>query len=546
MQKLLARLQQNSDMILAVGLIGIVVPLFVYIWKHQFNLAGQLFVLLGFALLGLYVALEYPRIANALKGRQVRYGGNALLMILLFIGILAMVAFLGQRYSKRVDLTANRVFSISEQTVKVLDNLDQPVKIWAFYAATSSRTDVETLLKAYANGHSGKISYEFVDPDAKPTLAKQYGLVEGDTDILVLEKGDKKQKVSGSAEGDITSALVKISRGQPKVVYLLAGHGERSPDDSGQEGILLAKQALEKDNYTVKSLNLAVAPSAAVTTTTSVTSTAAVTVTVPTTGTQLVRQFSPIPSDAAALVIAAPTTAIPDGEWQILSKWLTDGGKLFILQDPLDSPTGMEDALLANWGMLVDNDLVIDVQDSLQSDPSALAIQRGTYSPITKDVRSQILLPGARSVEVPQSPAQGTTYTPLALTSSQSWGETDLAGLSRGVKYDAGKDILGPLAVAVSVERDAAGGAKARLIVFGNSLFMSDRFLNMGGNLDLFVNAVNWLTEDETLIGIRARAPEDRSLYLPPSDAKLLAFGSVLGLPLLVLGLGALLWWRRR
>jgi gliding motility-associatede transport system auxiliary component len=528
------KLRQNSDFILALGLIGVSVPLIVYLIRHQFNIFGQVIFVIGFICLGLYVGLEWPRILNTLGGRQVRYGGNSLLMSLLFIGIVAFVVFLSQRYFKRIDLTADKSFSISQQTVKVVDNLSRSVKIWAFYGPYDNSADAETLLKSYQQAGGGKISYEFIDPDSRPTVARQYGLQQGESGIMVLETTDRTQKVTGSTESDITSALLKLSSDTPKVIYLLSGHGERSPDDTSESGTLLAKQALEKDNYTIKTLNLITSSGTTVTSTTNMTLT---------TGT---RQFGTIPADASAIIIFAPQTPIGDGEWQILSQWLNNGGKLYLLMDALDGPSGLEDMLLANWGIAVRDDLVVDTVNSLMGDVATLVILRDSANPITRNLPTQAYLPGARSILLPQDADANSTYTVLAKSSEQSWSETGISNLTSGVRYDAGKDVLGPVDVAVSVERSAPDGAKARLVIYGNARFATDAYLNSGGNLEFFINAVNWLTEDEQLISIRARDTVDRTLYIPSADARLIAFGVALGLPLLVLALGALVWWRRR
>lgn len=529
------KLRQNSDFILAVGLIGIFVPLIVYVVRHQFNVFGQVIFALGFISLGLYIGLEWPRIVRALGGRQMRYGSNAVLMSLLFIGIIALLSFMSQRYFKRIDLTANQAFSISEQTGKVLDNLDRPVKIWAFYPSSSDRMSVEALLKSYQLRGRGKISYEFVDPDARPTFALQYGLETGESSVLVFETDARKQKVTGATESDITSALLRLTAEKQKVIYLLAGHGEYSPDDSSQSGMLMAKQALQRENYIVHSLNLLVGAAPAVTTTTSIT--------VPVAGSA--RQFGAIPTDADALIIAAPQSPIGDGEWQVISQWLSNGGKLFLLMDGLGNDSGLEDMLLANWGLAVRDDLVIDPFGSVIGDVSTLVIQSGDFSPITKNLRAPTILPGARSIQIVTQPGPDTTLTVLASSSPQSWGETDLANLTSGVRMDAGVDAVGPLPVAVSMERVAPNG-RARLIVYGNARFATDRYVQSGGNMDFFANAVNWLVEDEELISIRPRQTYQEMLYVPTTDARLWAIFVALGMPLLVLVLGGLVWWRRR
>ena len=157
MQKIDQLLRANSEFILSLGLIGIFVPLIVYFIRQQFTVPAQIIFVLGFVLLGLYVALEYRRILAALRGRRVRFGGNAIAATLIFLGIVVLLAFLSQRYSKRIDLTASQSFSVSEQTRKVLDNLSQPVKVWAFLRP-SARQQTEALLKSYAASSKGKLT----------------------------------------------------------------------------------------------------------------------------------------------------------------------------------------------------------------------------------------------------------------------------------------------------------------------------------------------------------------------------------------------------
>ncbi len=533
------RLRAYTEYLLYVGLIFVLVPLAVYAVRRQFTIPGQIILVVGFLALGLYAGLEYQRIIQALTGRQMRYGSNVVLMTVLFIGIVGVIDFMSLRYTKRIDLTANRSFSISEQTAKILDNLEQPVKATAFFVQGGyGREDLETLFKSYASRGRGKFSYEFIDPDAMPTLARQYGLEEGEGSVTVLEYGDRRQKVTGSTESDITSAILKISRDVAKTVYVLQGHGELTPEDTSQQGFSLAKQAMERDNYTVKLLNLSIGPTATVTTTLGLSVPPFLT---PTAGT-----YRSIPADAAAIVIAGPQTPIAEAEWKILSEWLDNGGKLFVLLDALDPSTGLEDALEETWGVRVNDDLVIDLAGAYLGDPGTLVISRGSFSPITKDLRTQIVLPGARSIKLVENPPAGVVHTTLAETSEQSWGETDLANLARGISFDPNTDSRGPCVLGVSAEKDTAGGAKARLVVYGNARVATDRWLQTGSNLEFVVNAVNWLTEDEQLISIRPRPAESRSMFIPPTEGTLVVLGTVIGMPLAVLLVGGIVWLRRR
>ncbi len=105
----------------------------------------------------------------------------------------------------------------------------------------------------------------------------------------------------------------------------------------------------------------------------------------------------------------------------------------------------------------------------------------------------------------------------------------------------------GPRLIAVAAEREAADGApKARVAVFGDADFASNASLTLGANQDLFLNAVNWLTEEEALVGIRPLPPAVRSVVLSPVQSGLLFWTSVVFLPGAVVLAGVLVWWRRR
>jgi ABC-type uncharacterized transport system involved in gliding motility auxiliary subunit len=535
------RLRQYSDYIGYAGLIFVLVPLLVSLVRGPMTIYGQIILALGIALLLVYLFLEYQRILRFFMGRQARYGSNVLIMTISVLGIVAFIAFLSERYSHRIDLTKEHIYSISQQTSKILDNLDKPITIIGFYQAGDFRKDrVETLLKDYAR-RSRLISYEFIDPDAKPALFRQYGMTDQDYNTMLVESDGRRQKVTGTDEADITAAIIKVTRGEGKAVYFLTGHGERDITDYTQQGLSFLKEALERDNYVVKTLNLA----ATATYTGTITGTLEITATAPITGpTQPGQGVLPIPADAAVIVIPGPQTTLPEAEWKTISDWLQKGGRLLVMQDPLAPPTGLEDALLVNWGLRIDNDIIVDLGSAYLGDPLTPVVLRFRYAPITKDMRAQVVLPGARSIRQESSVPQGALITPLIESSDQSWGETNLQ--SRSLRYDEGADIRGPLAMAVSAEKDAPEGKKARLVIMGSATMATDRVIKTGGNLDFIVNSINWLAEEEGLISIRPRTPEQRYLFVPPTEASLMALLVVVGMPGLVLLAGVLVWMRRR
>ncbi len=518
------RWREYSDWIALLGVAGVVAAPIAYLIRRQWTPAILAVLGLGLFCLLLYVLLEPQKILRLLRGRQVRYGGNTLLMIAAFIGIVGLLNFLGTRYERRLDLTEFKQYSLSEQTSKILGNLDQPLKITGFYTPDDSRLpEVRSLLREYAR-HSSQVSYSFIDPDADPFTAQQYEIGPEQYGVLVIESGGKRQETFGMDEQSITSTILKaISPGQ-KAVYFLTGHGERAIDDFSNQGFSQAKDALEKDNYKVLTLNL------------SVTNT--------------------IPADMAVLVVAAPQKPLQEVELQTISEYVKNGGRLLLLAPPLVvegkfGPIGLENYLLQDWGVRLDNDVVVDAASYfVQNNLTAVVIQRFAYTTITKDMRAlQVYYPWARSLGQEQSLPQGVGTEALAQTTEQSWGETNLSA-SAQLQYNAGQDVQGPLTIAMSAEKSIstlAKTTKSRLVVFGSADFAANSLLLQGaGNLDLFTNSVNWLAEEESLISLRSKPFERRILNLTAQQQLLVIVGTMVGLPLLVLLAGVWVWWRRR
>jgi ABC-type uncharacterized transport system involved in gliding motility auxiliary subunit len=480
----------------------------------EFNVFVQGLVIVGVLLLLAYAMGRPQEVVGALTGRRARYGSNAVIMTVAFLGIVVLVNYLGTRYEKRLDWTQDSKFTISEQTKKVLANLDAPVKVTGFFQQGDSRQEqVSDLFKEYKQ-YTGLLAWDFIDPDVQPSAARQAGITDYAT--LVFESKGRKQSITGLDESALTSAIVRVSSGDQKVIYFLTGHGERGMDATGQDGYSVAKQALEKDNYVIKAAALAVTPT--------------------------------VPADCALLIVAGPTKPLLDGEITAINNYLDKGGKLLFLTDP-QVTTGLEGGVLKRLGIQVRNDIVVDPASSLLGDVASPMVNNYGWSPITKDLRASAIFPLARSLAADQKLPEGVTLVQFAQTGPDSWGETDLT--STQVSFDPAKDVKGPLTLGLSVEvAHSAGGITtaptARLVVYGDSDFASNALASALANLDLFANSVNWLAQDESLISIRAKPPTNRMLSMTSSEQILALISSLVFLPLAVLLAGAVVWWRRR
>jgi ABC-type uncharacterized transport system involved in gliding motility auxiliary subunit len=512
------RLKRFAGPLLGLGIVLLLFGIFWTLIQGQLQLVGEVTAGLGLLAIAGYVALEPARVWSALTGRTARQGGNATAVTLAVVGILVLLNFLSARHYKRFDLTAERRYSLSPQSLQVLAGLEQPVIVTAYMTpAYYAQQEVRDLLKEYAQ-HTSLLQVRYVDPEQQLAEARAAGISRDGT--LVFESAGRRQEAVGYDEQALTSALVKLTREQAKKVYFLTGHRERDPEGSDQRGYQVIAQALERDHYAVETLNLAAEQA--------------------------------VPDDAAAVVVAAPAVAPTAEEYAALNAYVDRGGSLLLLADPESNVTFAE--LLDRWGLSVRQDMVVDPAAAFFGDVATPLVSRFPYHTITKDLTGlTTFFPLASSLARAEEQPEGVLVSSLVQTSNQSWGETDRE--SSQVRMNEGSDVPGPLDLAVAATLDLPAGEdgeskRARLVLFGDAdLVANDVLRSVGGNLgnaDLFLNAVSWLAEEESLISIRATEPTWRMIYLTPPQARLVMYTSVILLPAVVVAAGVWVWWKRR
>jgi len=485
----------------------------------------------------LYMAGQWREIGVAYGRRQMRYGTLSIVSILVVLGILVAINYLAVRQSKRWDLTANQAYSLSEQSIKVLQGLDAPVR-FTVYDRDADMDRFRERLEVYRY-HSDKLSVEYVDMDRQPARAKAAEVQAYGT--VVIEYKDRTQRVTDTAEQAITNALIKAVTGETRKVYFTQGHGEKDTTGSDRVGYAGAAQALGGDNYSVDKLVLV--------------------------------QQREVPTDATLVVVAGPRTDFLQPEIDALTRYVAKGGKVMFLLDP---PAGSEagplpnlNAFLASWGISMGDDVVVDasgVGQLLGTDASVPVAASYPAHPVTDGFNLMTAFPLARSVTAVEGGANGRTAQPLVETSPKSWAETNLASLTTGKVDMDGKDRPGPVSLAAAVsapatdvpapkpEAEKASNPPAepekkpesRIVAIGDSDFAANYGLGIQGNRDLFMNAVNWLAQSENLIAIRPREAEDRRITLTADQSQRIMLLSIFIIPGLVLATGVYTWWRRR
>lgn len=444
--------------------------------------------------------------------RSTHLGFNSVLMVLLLVGIVVIVNFLAARHSARWDLSETQRFTLAPQTHRVLRGLTREVKVTVFAQDRSPAfTTYRDLLDSYRQD-SDKLKVEYVDPERKPGVARQYGIVRSDT--AVVESGAQTTRITAPSEAELTGALIRVSKDAKKRVVFLEGHGERAIEDQERGGFSLAKEALIKQGYDV--------------------------------GTVSLLQSNAVPEDTSVLVVAGPRRPVTKEEKDRIAQYVAGGGRLLILLDP-DAQADMDD-LLRRWGIEAGRGVLVDLQDRLaQGELTFLMVRTFTEHEITQDFNFAVLFPISRHVAFDAGAGKDWEFVPLARTSPRSWAETNLQG--RVVGFNEKEDVQGPLPLAAALtpkKPPEEGKRRPALVIVGNSSFAANAYVNFPGNTDFLLHALGWLAEERELISITPKEPAFRPFMPNPTQERVLAVVQVFLLPMLTFVWGMIVWRRRR
>ena len=465
----------------------------------------------GFAV---YALLDPERVRKFLTGRQARYGSNSIILFIAFTGILIAINMLAKQYPQRWDVTEDKQHTLAPETVQALETLPEPVYATAFYSVRMDRETASQLLEDFKVNSNGNFDYQFMDPDSNPVLVNQLGIT-GDGKIM-LQMGENKEIITYAAESELTNGLIRLLNPEKPVLYFLTGEGEHDTESAGQSGYSRVRQVLESKNYVVNTLNL--------------------------------QAENTIPADARALVVAGAMVPLSENSVTLIKGFLDNGGSLLVLANPVpltkfeDKPDLLAEYLALDWGITLNNDIVVDT-NSPSSPFFAVGAQYASH-PITEKMQGiAAIFPYSRSLTV--DIGNIASPTPLVLTIDQSWGETDFNALEQQApSYDEGTDMLGPMTLAAAAEKTAT---KSRVVVFGSSSFAEDDNFDFSGNGDMIINAVDWISEKESLIGLTEGNATQRT-FNPPGSFQfiLVVVSTVCVIPLAIMGAGVYAWVMRR
>jgi ABC-type uncharacterized transport system involved in gliding motility auxiliary subunit len=446
-----------------------------------------------------------------LKAKQTKYTAYVVLYTAIVLAVIGVANFLANRHSKSWDSTANKRYSLSDQTLKITRNLKNDVKIIHFNNASRFR-DARELLDKYDRA-STKVSVDYIDPDRQPDVAMNAGYTQGAT--VLVRVGNKREEAKSLSEEEITGAMIRAMKEGERTVCVLQGLGEAGLEDPDRRGYANLKEYIERNNYKIREVK--------------------------------VPQSVEVPKDCTVLLVGGPSRDYPQPLVDSIKTYVEGGGRALIFLNPPVPFQGMEFdenaalvKVLEDWGVKLNKDVVVD------PNPMGQLFGFGALTPlvasyethaIVREMRGATsLMPFTRSLEVVTG--KKASVEKLFSSSDVAFTVTDL---SKEPKPD--KTASYTLAAAGTIGADKQQG---RFVVTGSSQWSDNRFLRQGGNRDLLMNMLNWLSSDEDLISIRPKDPEDRRLSLTRAQMSMVFYSSVIGLPLMIVAAGLGVWWKRR
>lgn len=502
-------MKRYANIAIVLGIVMLLYSLMNFSLNQIWGWISTISLILGAAIGGLGVYFRLQMRQKKWNRRMLQYGANSLLSTVIVLGIIVLLAFITNRHNARADLTAKGLYSLADQTKTVLKDLKKEVNIIAFYKS-SDETRAKDLLDEYGY-RSGRINYQIIDPNQKPQLARQYGVSQYNT--VVVESGAKQETITDLNESNLTNAIIKVTRDLDKVIYFTAGHGERDITGDGAKGFKTAADGIKNENYQVETLNLA--------------------------------KEKNIPEDCSVLVIAGPKADFFEFELDTIKNYIETGGKLMVLMDPQWKPALV--SFLKQYKIEVGDNIIVDasgVGQLFRMGPEVPLVNQYENHDIFKDFNVMTFYPIACSVEAMDEGEKGFNTKVLFKSSSNSWGETDY--MTREVEFNQGKDLKGPVPMAVLSSKTLDNKKKAAVMVIGDSDFATNAYIKNSGNFDLFLNEINYLAEEEDMITVRPKEIDDRRVNLTAKDSKLILYVSVIALPLIVVVAGVFIYFRRR
>lgn len=475
-------------------------------------------------------SIQKRRYSVSVKKLQAgAYSGSMIVLVLVATIIFNMMVSQIPEGIKNLDISANKLYTLTEDTKKFLDDITEDVTIYVLVSEENQDTTVGKTLSLYQD-YSDHITVEYVNPAVNPTFAYQYTSGNINTNSLIVVSDKRSTVVDASnfyestfdystytstttgydAEGQITSALDYVLNDDISKIYLTQGHGERSLEST-------FKSALEKANTAYETITLL--------------------------------NYESVPEDASCLILHAPTTDLSKEDVEKIKAYMDAGGVVIAVYGYTDEDMSNYDELLAYMGLEVTEGLVVETNtNNYYFQSQYLLFPNMTYNDITADIYDNyfVFAPYAQGILLTDEDSEEITYEEFLTTSEGAFAKIEYENNTSIQKAEG--DVDGPFAIGVSAEK-TVGENTATMILYSCDQIFTDNVSQSvsGANLALFMSTLNTYIEGyESKISIPVKSYEISNLVVTGAQVILIGVVTTVVLPLSSLIVGFVIWFKRR
>lgn len=474
------------------------------------------------------------KLVGTISKKHIKNGSYSMAMAAIFIVIIVVinmiVGAIPSKYSQ-LDVSSSKLYTIGDETKKVLKALDKDVTIYQIAQSGSEDDTISNLLKRYED-ESKHIKVEVKDPVVNPKFASEYTTDDLAANSLIVVCGNRNKVISYNdmystsvdyntwqqtttgfdGEGQITSAIGYVTSEDLPIMYTLSGHGEKDLDSSFKEDI-------QKANIDIKELNLLTE--------------------------------GKVPDDADCLMIVSPTSDISEEEKTEILDYLEAGGKAMIFSDYTQDGLPNFDAVLANYGVKRAEGIVFegDSQHYGMQMPYYLVptVNSTDASSETASAGSYVLAPYAQGIQKTDDVRDTVTIDSILTTSDQAYSKTNMQ--SSQIEKEDG-DVDGPFDLGIAITEKLDDDKETQIVYYSTANLMESQVNQMvsGGNEKLLLESLSWMTstDESSSVSISSKSLQSASLTVTDYDAAFWKICTIGLIPGVFLVAGFLIWLRRR
>ncbi len=467
--------------------------------------------------------------------KLLKHGTYSMAVTAVVIAIVVVLNLVVQEIPSKyreIDLSSQKLYTIGEQTEKILKNLKKDVTLYYIAQDGTESSDIKNLLEKYEEG-SKHITVEQKDPAVSPKFASQYTSDNISNNSIIVVCGDKSkvvdyssmyetsinyqtysQEVTGfDGEGQLTSAINYVVSDNMPVLYNLEGHDESSMSET-------MKETIEKANIEIKFLNLL--------------------------------SEEAVPDDAECLFIFAPETDLTKEEADKIISYLENGGKALIVSNYTDEDMPNFESVLENYGVQPVDGIVLEGNtDNYVSQNPYYLLPNIESGEITSELSSQsryVLVPLAQGIKKADNIRDTLNISSILTTSDSAYSKTNLKDMDTMEKEDG--DIDGPFDLAVSITEKVGDDKETQIAYFASASIFNDSINSMvsGTNYELLSASLAWMcsTDDSNQISIPSKSYDTTTLTVPTADINFWSIFVTGVLPVCILLIGFGIWMKRR